>query len=524
MATFSNALIIGKSKNPALDNFDFNTYGIIVPRADRFLVDGVKFFNFGQTGYSLFSSCSRCEISSASTDSDGRTAYFKNIKTDGTEKNVIKWAQPRRAIFRDLDGSLSGTPGTPSWITAYYPHNLVSECKRDSIKFDDSTICQGNIQIRRVAFSQATPGTFTGQAMKVLRVPGVLESLPIAEMGQPINFSVLPFKENKDPVNGWSIPFVTGYNYLLSFGNIGLEFDSVAVERSIMWEGTDRPINLAFNYTYRRDEYTVKGTDSSNTAYNGLTGDLAALNILSTNGAVPYGTFLNNIAKKYLYMRINGLDMDKFNSHLLTVTAIQCKNNDCGAIPPNTTEVETTVRKWSDVSNWPNKLLPAKGDVVEIPFAWTMLLDISTANLKKLTIYGTLLWDNTDLLELKAENIINYGKFVIGTEETPFTKIAKVTLTGDKYSSNVALTNNVQLPNKALVNIGEINFVGENRAPYNSRLLASVKVGDTKITVDKNLLWKAGDEIVVTTTTFVNSETERFTITSYDKVSGDTIL
>jgi hypothetical protein len=524
MATVKDALIIGKSKNPIVDG-TYTTIGFITPRADRFLVDGMKLFNFGFSNYALFSSCSRCEVSSASTDSDGRTTYFKNIKPDGTQLMNIKWAQPRRAIFRDLDGSLTGS-STPAWVCPYYVHNLVKECKRDP-KFDDGTICDDTVQIRRVAFYEAVPSdNFRGQPMKVMRVNGNMESISLSSLSDATQFSNLPFKTFKDPSNGWSIPFVTGYNYLMSIGSVGLDFTSLAVERSIMWEAKDKPLNIAFNYTLRRDEFTVASTDNSGVAYkiNNST-DLTGLNTLDSTSTIPYGTSYNNRDKRHFYMRINGMNPNNYTNNKLSITATQCTNNDCGSTAPNAAALETFIRKWSDVTNWEGGVLPGDGSTPVIKSGWNMMLDVSTANLKNLTIYGSLFWDpSQNNLELKANNIINWGRIELGTNTTAYTNTAKITLTGNKFIPNMAVNNNVQIPNKALINLGDISIYGEDRAPYSSKLLASAQPGANKIFVAKSLKWKNGDELLITTTTFNSTETERISIFSYDNNTGEVTL
>jgi hypothetical protein len=37
--------------------------------------------------------------------------------------------------------------------------------------------------------------------------------------------SLLPFKEKQDPMNGWAVPFVTGYKYKIHFGAVGLDYE-----------------------------------------------------------------------------------------------------------------------------------------------------------------------------------------------------------------------------------------------------------------------------------------------------------
>jgi hypothetical protein len=523
MATIQNALIIGKSKNPAIDDIVFETNGLTTPRADRFLVDNVKFYSFGQPNMALFSSCSRCEHSGASTDSGARTIYFKRIFSDNSQNKNIRWNMPKRDIYRDLDGTLSGSTGA-AWVTPFWQHNFVKECKRDAdLKYDDALICDDTVQLRRVAFNQLTPSnTFVGQPLKILRLASNLESISISQMMDTSQFSNIPFKEKKDPNFGWAVPFITGYNYLLSFTNVANNFDSLALERSKMWDTNDKPINLVFNYTFRRDEFVVSGVNGAGASFNVTNStDLVTMNKLTDNSNLPYGTFHNNIAKKNLYMRINSYNPLNLTNNLMKVTAVQCSNNNCGLTPPDAVPIENFVRRWSDPTNWVK--VPADGDDVEIKKGWNMLLDVVTPNLKTVTINGNLIWDPVvEFVELKAQNILVYsGRLEIGTRDSPYTKKTKVTLLGNRFTNNIAINNIVKLPNKVLASIGEISMFGEDRFPYTTKLLNSAKIGDTKITVGKNLKWKLGDEIVIGTTSFNPNQTERVKIMSYNSTTGD---
>jgi hypothetical protein len=335
-------------------------------------------------------------------------------------------------------------------------------------------------------------------------------------------FSNIPFKEKKDPNFGWAVPFITGYNYLLSFTNVANNFDSLALERSKMWDTNDKPINLVFNYTFRRDEFVVSGVNGAGASFNVTNStDLVTMNKLTDNSNLPYGTFHNNIAKKNLYMRINSYNPLNLTNNLMKVTAVQCSNNNCGLTPPDAVPIENFVRRWSDPTNWVK--VPADGDDVEIKKGWNMLLDVVTPNLKTVTINGNLIWDPVaEFVELKAQNILVYsGRLEIGTRDSPYTKKTKVTLLGNRFTNNIAINNIVKLPNKVLASIGEISMFGEDRFPYTTKLLNSAKIGDTKITVGKNLKWKLGDEIVIGTTSFNPNQTERVKIMSYNSTTGD---
>ena len=131
----------------------------------------------------------------------------------------------------------------------------------------------------------------------------------------------------------------------------------------------------------------------------------------------------------------------------LKINAIQCLYN-C-SIGFNAV-AENFTRKWSDPSNWPNNNVPVDGDNVEVKAGWNMILDVSTASLRNLTINGNLTFDSTkDNLELKAKNILVFqGWLILGTQNNPFLKNAKITLTGNRFSNNIAISNKIKLTNR----------------------------------------------------------------------------
>jgi len=55
-------------------------------------------------------------------------------------------------------------------------------------------------------------------------------------------FSVIPFKMNGKPKNGWAVPFVTGHKYRVHWGETALDFERMMFEQSEQWEEGDRTI------------------------------------------------------------------------------------------------------------------------------------------------------------------------------------------------------------------------------------------------------------------------------------------
>ena len=120
--------------------------------------------------------------------------------------------------------------------------------------------------------------------------------------------------------------------------------------------------------------------------------------------------------------------------------------------------------RWSAINTWAYDEPPLAGDTVIIPQGQTILMDVAPPLLFVLLVQGVLVWDNQDGLTLDATYIwVNGGTFEIGTEQTPFTQNATITLHGDRYST-------IELPyigSKCLAVDGVgMGIFGTTYAPY----------------------------------------------------------
>jgi len=70
----------------------------------------------------------------------------------------IRYQFPWKAIFLDLDGTLTGK-GANTWATPYYKYHEQPECEFDANTRDvwDGVICDNSIEVRRIAFYGKTP-------------------------------------------------------------------------------------------------------------------------------------------------------------------------------------------------------------------------------------------------------------------------------------------------------------------------------------------------------------------------------
>jgi hypothetical protein len=114
------ATIVGKTSNADSTLEGSSPAGIITPRSENMRVMNVDFYNFNFNSAAALKSCSHC-WHPASTDSGARTVRFEGLTfTDCNYK--VRYETPYRAIYHDLDGSLTGL-GAGSWATPYWGHN-----------------------------------------------------------------------------------------------------------------------------------------------------------------------------------------------------------------------------------------------------------------------------------------------------------------------------------------------------------------------------------------------------------------
>jgi hypothetical protein len=98
-------------------------------------------------------------------------------------------------------------------------------------------------------------------------------------------------------------------------------------------------------------------------------------------------------------------------------------------------EVPTKIKNWSDPSIWPGGKLPVDGDYVEVLASWNLTYDLpgDSPIFKMITINGILRFEDKADRHLRAQHIyVKSGELTIGTEHTPFTSNAKITLFGEK--------------------------------------------------------------------------------------------
>ncbi|XP_012942613.1 fibrocystin-L [Aplysia californica] len=179
---------------------------------------------------------------------------------------------------------------------------------------------------------------------------------------------------------------------------------------------------------------------------------------------------------------------------------------------------------WSSPYTWGAAPPPVEGDFVVIPKGMKLLLDNSTEVLKMLLIQGgELIFDEADI-ELQAENILitDGGLLQAGTAARPFPSAYKaiITMHGHLRSKELPIYGTKTLA----VREGTLDLYGTPVAYTWTRLAATAAAGATTITLEQEVDWQAGDEIVIATTGHRHSQKESEVRTIHSVSGYDVIL
>src|SRR5690349_24021637 len=167
-----------------------------------------------------------------------------------------------------------------------------------------------------------------------------------------------------------------------------------------------------------------------------------------------------------------------------------------------------TPTNWSDPNSWPNRKVPVAGDKVTIGRDKEVILDVSPPALGGLSIDGKLSFANDADLELTTEWIMLHGELAIGSEASPHTRNATITLTNKVPNEDVMAGMGDR---GIMISGGTLNLHGDRTNTW-TKLASTAKAGATSIEVLNASGWRVGDEIVLASTDSDPRQAERRTI------------
>lgn len=120
---------------------------------------------------------------------------------------------------------------------------------------------------------------------------------------------------------------------------------------------------------------------------------------------------------------------------------------------------------------------------------------------------------------MQARTILVHGVFVTGTKDAPLARPTEIVLVNDETPiargqdiTSKLFTAPYGAKMIAALGNGRWEAHGVGRTPIWTRLVASVKIGDTQLQLEHANNWRVGDEVIVTSTDFQPEQTERLTI------------
>ncbi len=169
---------------------------------------------------------------------------------------------------------------------------------------------------------------------------------------------------------------------------------------------------------------------------------------------------------------------------------------------------------WSNPDTWPNHKVPIAGDKPTIGRDKDVILDVSPPALAGLSIDGKLTFSNDTDLELTTEWIMLHGELAIGSEASPYTRKAIITLTDNVKGEDVMAGMGDR---GIMISGGTLNLHGDRTNTW-TKLASTAKAGSTSIEVLNAAEWRVGDEIVLASTDYDPRQAERRTIAA---ISGN---
>ncbi len=188
----------------------------------------------------------------------------------------------------------------------------------------------------------------------------------------------------------------------------------------------------------------------------------------------------------------------------LTCVLAACQNatqpinpsNPSGPPPPGPS---TPAFNWSSPSTWASGKVPVAGEDATVPAGKRVILDVSTPNLKSLTVLGALEFADKDL-ELQAGYVMVHGggTLRVGSATKAFANKATITLTATDTAQSIMGMGTRGI----LVMGGTLELYGQSPAVPWTRISGDAQANASSVALEKAVTWKTGDNVIVTPTEF----------------------
>jgi hypothetical protein len=214
--------------------------------------------------------------------------------------------------------------------------------------------------------------------------------------------------------------------------------------------------------------------------------------------------------------------------------AIKCRYTGCRlptqpALRLPATQRPSNALYWSNNNTWRiadygwggyGGVLPKDNDRIKIPDGYWVVVDVELPKLKILQIDGVLEFNDSLDNRLEAEIIfINGGQLIVGWENDTFEHNMEIVLNGEKSDANFYLPNGFDsIGVKGIGVYGGLDLHGKPRNRAWTTLATTARAGQSSIRLKEPVDWQTGEEIVITSTSFLPEQAETLIIAN---VSAD---
>ncbi len=467
--------------------------GIKTPKSFYLTVSRVTFVNFDRPGCAALRACSQCKDLQGGFESRYQEISFVNSPA------IAQWQWSHEHVHRFLDDSLPETTGPSSLIptSGILPTDQCQAHSQSSLGVSGS-VCSGSVEFVRFALYSTTPSSIEQSDIHI---------------SSPYGNTVLEYRAKRLLTSTGHMGILErNQSYHLDWPD-GRQFTNVTYDELIT--GLNDEDYILFSQTFPRslDFVTVnnQGIQQNDT-------------LLEDPGQAETGDWYINENNTLFYVVRGAEDpTDQIDVRFSTTT---CAYEGCifptppTLPPPGRPDV---IVMWSNASIWPNMELPKAGEDVYIDCSFHVLVDVEIPRLGTLTICGGLELDDSMDHVVEADLIfLEGGLLIAGYPDTLFTHKVNFVLHGNLSSDEYYLPNQGPvLGAKALGVFGELILHAETKNILWTRLAVTAGAESNTITVVDDIDWEAGDEIVITSTSYEALETETFTIL---EVSGNDIV
>merc|ERR1719483_1010979 len=521
-----NSIIVGHSEISDLTEGKETacTPGAIHLPITGWTIKDVSFYNFDRDCYCMKMKLEEPHTSATATRVEGLQFF------NSPNKVLIDEGEEQGMWFVDVDGSLTGTAGanlvgdSPLNPPSCVP-DTTGELGEANLGGHTGSVCPGDVTFHRMQIvGTNSPSSLKYNGMVLKNNYGettrpwahMLEGWEAIIVQEDDNVQWLSFEGSEHVTNvsydlSVSGMHADGGNFVLIGHDLYQEPDSFSVIDGQEGNATD----ALSDYPTYDDNESGEYYFANKTVGNGT----EMVYILSDKG--PTGWQRKKRATATGEAGTWGAD----DWHHAKFKVYRCFYEGCLPPPPPTIPAGRPLdfHKWSNASAWEELgyTLPVAGDTVFIPPGAWFVVDIDPPPLRMIFVYGGLeIEDEADHVLDVEIMLIQGGKFQVGTQEEPFTHKFDLLLTGNHYTVDQPLPDGPNLGAKAMGVFGFADMHGQDIGVAWTKLAATAAAGSTEIELSEAVTWAAGNEIVISTSSYELHETEKRTIAS---VSGTTV-